>query len=168
MRKPKKKRDYKAEYARRISKGTQLGYSRAQAAGHPRKGELNIRTARTLVDTSGPSVKTALLRRIYDQLEGDDRAKAIELYKLAARDFWINPATNKREAFRRRINKNEKPRPMDLLLLMLSDVEQAEFGLDVSGPTQELLDQLRGGKWKREVPNRYLPEILIEQLSDES
>lgn len=34
-----RKRDYKAEYARRLARGKALGLSRAQARGHPRKGE---------------------------------------------------------------------------------------------------------------------------------
>jgi hypothetical protein len=36
------KRDYKAEYQRRVAKGLERGYSRAQAAGHPRKGESGV------------------------------------------------------------------------------------------------------------------------------
>lgn len=34
-----KKRDYKAEYARRIAHGISRGLTRSQAAGHPKKGE---------------------------------------------------------------------------------------------------------------------------------
>ena len=34
-----RKRDYKAEYRRRLARGKALGLSRAQARGHPRKGE---------------------------------------------------------------------------------------------------------------------------------
>jgi len=45
-----RKRDYKAEYARRIARGKKLGLSRSQARGHPRRKEqrLRKRTARSL------------------------------------------------------------------------------------------------------------------------
>ena len=38
------KRNYREEYQRRIEKGLTEGYSRAQAAGHPRKGESGIKS----------------------------------------------------------------------------------------------------------------------------
>jgi hypothetical protein len=36
---PKAKRDYRAEYRRRIASGTAIGISRSQARGHPKLGE---------------------------------------------------------------------------------------------------------------------------------
>jgi hypothetical protein len=44
----RKQRDYKAEYARRIARAKEKGYSRAVARGHARKGEAGIRAARFL------------------------------------------------------------------------------------------------------------------------
>lgn len=41
-------RDYRAEYQRRIDRGLEQGYTRSQAAGHPRRGETPIRGARDL------------------------------------------------------------------------------------------------------------------------
>ena len=43
-----KKRDYKAEYKRRIARAEEKGYSRAVARGHARKGEAGIRAAKFL------------------------------------------------------------------------------------------------------------------------
>lgn len=37
-----KQRDYKAEYKRRIEKGLRSGFSRSQAAGHPKESEKSI------------------------------------------------------------------------------------------------------------------------------
>lgn len=37
-----RKRDYKAEYARRIARGLAEGYSRSQARGHPKVNEVNL------------------------------------------------------------------------------------------------------------------------------
>lgn len=39
----RKKRDYKAEYARRIARGKKLGLSKSQARGHAKPGEKSIR-----------------------------------------------------------------------------------------------------------------------------
>src|SRR5215203_6846026 len=43
----KRKRDYKAEYRRRIEKGLAKGFSKSQARGHPRSGEkhASVRTS---------------------------------------------------------------------------------------------------------------------------
>lgn len=50
--KPKAKRDYKAEYRARIERALKLGYSRSVARGHPKKSktkrEVGIRLARKL------------------------------------------------------------------------------------------------------------------------
>lgn len=50
-----KKRDYKAEYQRRISSHAGEGLSRSQLAGHPRKGERSITQIRA--EPSPPSRK---------------------------------------------------------------------------------------------------------------
>lgn len=39
---PKRVRDYKAEYAKRIQKGVEKGLTRTQASGHAKKGESSI------------------------------------------------------------------------------------------------------------------------------
>jgi hypothetical protein len=44
----RKKRDYRAEYKRRIRRGKEKGYSKRVARGHPRRKELGIRAAAVL------------------------------------------------------------------------------------------------------------------------
>jgi hypothetical protein len=44
----RRKRDYKAEYQRRIQRAQEKGYSKRVARGHPRRKELGIRAAATL------------------------------------------------------------------------------------------------------------------------
>jgi len=47
---PKRKRDYSAEYQRRIDRGLAKGLSRSQARGHPKAKEKNIRKPRPISD----------------------------------------------------------------------------------------------------------------------
>jgi hypothetical protein len=42
-----KPRDYKTEYARRVAQGAAKGLSRSQARGHARRGEVQVRPAKT-------------------------------------------------------------------------------------------------------------------------
>jgi len=46
-----KQRDYKAEYARRLQRGRERGYSKSVSRGHPRKatGEVGIKRAREML-----------------------------------------------------------------------------------------------------------------------
>lgn len=46
--KPKRQRDYKAEYLRRIQTGAAKGLSRSQSRGHPKAKEKNIRKPRAI------------------------------------------------------------------------------------------------------------------------
>lgn len=48
----KRKRDYRAEYKRRIERGLAKGLTRAQASGHPRAGEKPIRQPQPIEDHS--------------------------------------------------------------------------------------------------------------------
>jgi hypothetical protein len=47
---PTQKRDYRAEYQRRIERGLKKGLSLAQARGHPKAGEKNIRKPKPIND----------------------------------------------------------------------------------------------------------------------
>jgi hypothetical protein len=51
MKHQKSKRDYRAEYARRVARGMAMGLSRSQARGHPKAREKNVRKPRPIPDT---------------------------------------------------------------------------------------------------------------------
>lgn len=55
--KRRKKRDYKAEYARRLERARKLGYSKAVARGHAKLDEMPIKLARKARVKPGSSVK---------------------------------------------------------------------------------------------------------------
>lgn len=50
--KPKRQRDYKAEYQRRIQKGAAKGLSRSQSRGHPKAKEKNIKKPRAISEAA--------------------------------------------------------------------------------------------------------------------
>lgn len=50
MKNQKPKRDYRAEYARRVARGMEKGLSRSQARGHPKAREKNVRKVRLIAD----------------------------------------------------------------------------------------------------------------------
>ena len=52
MKQPSPKRDYRAEYARRVERGIARGLSRSQARGHPKAREKNIRKSRPIDDAA--------------------------------------------------------------------------------------------------------------------
>ena len=45
---PRKQRDYKAEYARRVARAAERGYSKSVARGHAPKGVAGIKLAKTI------------------------------------------------------------------------------------------------------------------------
>ena len=49
---PKRQRNYKAEYQRRINRGKAKGLSRSQSRGHPKAKEKNVRKPRPISDAS--------------------------------------------------------------------------------------------------------------------
>lgn len=57
-----RKRDYKAEYARRIARAKEKGYSRSVARGHARHGEAGIRVAARMGVTPGADIDSTVAK----------------------------------------------------------------------------------------------------------
>lgn len=51
-----RKRDYRAEYQRRIARAKEFGYSKSVARGHPRKGIAGIKLAKVLKIEPGQEI----------------------------------------------------------------------------------------------------------------
>lgn len=160
----RKKRNYKAEYRRRIESGTSKGYSRSQAAGKPRRGEylINPRVPREHYHNY-----LGLKKRI-DDLDVSDRPYAITLLNRCLRKPVLVPLPEGffgplelKGGFERRIEVDKEPTAFDLLLTQLADVE-GEFSLGTSDPTAKLLDQFEQGMWQDKL--QFLSPNLREYL----
>jgi hypothetical protein len=75
-----RKRDYKAEYARRIARGKALGLSRSQARGHPRKGEPSASSAK-----SKPKSDAKIEAAIRDMRSGASMTNAAKAQSISAK-----------------------------------------------------------------------------------
>jgi hypothetical protein len=56
---PKGKRDYRAEYRRRIAHGTAKGISRSQSRGHPKPTEATVSSKRPTKPIEDPRLQLA-------------------------------------------------------------------------------------------------------------
>lgn len=65
----KRKRDYKAEYQRRLQRAAELGYSRTMARGHPKKNELSIVQERKIVLRNLKDYKESTSREVHERLK---------------------------------------------------------------------------------------------------
>lgn len=79
---PKKQRDYKAEYRRRIELGKRRGFTTAQSRGHAPKSKLSVKD--TLLATSRTNKNNFWARAVYESQDPE----LIELYNKAKRDGW--------------------------------------------------------------------------------
>jgi hypothetical protein len=79
-----KKRDYKAEYQRRIQRASEKGFSRAQARGHPKAGEKPI---------SKVVAKRAYNPRLEEGLKAVRKGKSVN---KAAKSVRASPKTLKK------------------------------------------------------------------------
>ena len=131
-----KPRDYKAEYAKRKMQGIAKGFTPSQAVGKPRKGELTKTDRAAILNNPHAS---ALINRIYRDLDGEERSKGIELFKRA-----------KREGFKRRSGSKEPPTALDRLLELLTEPDDSsDYGLGISPPTVDLRRQFASGVYSR-------------------
>lgn len=108
----RKKRDYKAEYARRIELAKVRGLSRSQGAGHPRKGEF---TGKQSLQLRSGDKRYIMLKRIQDMPE-DKRPELIELYKKAEREKW-----------KKRKGPTEERTSLDVLIRKLNEDDEYEY-----------------------------------------
>lgn len=74
----RKQRDYKAEYARRIARGKEKGYSRAVARGHAPRGKAGLRAARFLDLQPGDSLGIDPRFDVYVDKQGRRHIKQID------------------------------------------------------------------------------------------
>ncbi len=102
------KRDYRAEYARRIARAEELGLSRSQARGHPRSGEAAVSNLKRSGQVS--ETPNTTLERFYRAAR---RVVSGEPLGRAARAEHISPETVRRinaerQVFGKRYNEKGK------------------------------------------------------------
>jgi hypothetical protein len=96
-------RNYAAEYARRIARAKQLGYSKHVARGHARPGEFGLKRSKDLGLPSG--------FRTNERRSQDDLAKLLKDRRVATADFepfepGAKSLTTKQEEFLAILNEH--------------------------------------------------------------
>lgn len=105
--KKKRKRDYKAEYRRRIERGLAKGLTLSQARGHPKAGEKNIKKPRPIQDEAFQiSLKALRSGKTLAEAAKEIRVSPERLRNQAKKRGAI------RKKGRRWIVKNDLPRQM--------------------------------------------------------
>lgn len=82
---PKRKRDYKAEYQRRIQRALEKGYSRRVARGHPARNELGIRAAAFVKERPGTPIRDVIIKdrkRVFGKRPKIKKGENIPAYML--------------------------------------------------------------------------------------
>lgn len=94
-RKPGRKRDYRAEYRRRIANAVKRGFTRSQARGHARKAELSLSAAK-IEQKVGKDAKRVFGRKP-KRLPGEDvfayPERLEELKKREGQFQWLDEST---------------------------------------------------------------------------
>ena len=92
---PRKKRDYKREYVKRIQRGEIRGFSRPQSRGHPRKGEIPLSKISELVRAPDKEQRIIAHRALSEISQDPDAwADALEGYGMernAAYTLFYSP-----------------------------------------------------------------------------
>ncbi len=111
----KRKRDFKAEYARRVASGTAKGISRSQARGHPKPKELSVSSRRPPRPIEDDRLQLAL-KVLRQEKSLSAAAKAAKIAPERLRHFATERDIIERQG-RRWIVRNQLPRRM----LLFSD-----------------------------------------------
>ena len=108
----KRKRNYKAEYRRRIERGLAKGLSRSQARGHPVAGEVSIRTRRR-----APEPDAKLERAIKLLRSGKSQNAAAKTTRISADRLRRFTYANKlaKRVGRKWVMTDERPRRVPTL-----------------------------------------------------
>ena len=127
--KPKRKRDYRAEYQRRIERGLAKGLSLSQARGHPRAAEKNIREPKPIGDDAFQiSLKALRSGRTLAEAAKEIRVSP-ERLRNQARDRGVI-----RKKGRKWVVKNNLPRQM----LVYSDGQALTIIVGLSNEASKL------------------------------
>jgi hypothetical protein len=103
-----KPRDYKAEYARRIQKALEKGYTRTQARGHAKAGEAPVSTRRSPKALTDAQLQRAL-KELRDKKSLSGAAKAARISPERLRAALLSKAAIEKQG-RRWTVKPELPR----------------------------------------------------------
>lgn len=106
----KRKRDFKAEYARRVASGTAKGISRSQARGHPKPKELSVSSRRPPRPIEDDRLQLAL-KVLRQEKSLSAAAKAAKIAPERLRHFATERDIIERRG-RRWIVRNQLPRRM--------------------------------------------------------
>jgi hypothetical protein len=97
----RKKRNYAAEYKRRIARATAKGYTRDIARGHPKKGSFGIKAAKFLKVDPGPkpSFEQSLKLAGFTNLLEDTRKAYLKRIKAKVKRGELSLVVTSQEEF---------------------------------------------------------------------
>lgn len=101
-----KKRDYAAEYRRRIDRAQAAGYSKSVARGHPKRNEVSLRIAKRL---KIPPQETALIAAAKQKIKRGVRRDKVRVFgSRVKRKRKVHPDTVTYEKFLQQKQQQEE------------------------------------------------------------